>query len=131
MQLSLLFFVALGGALGSSLRYCISQLSLHHLGQGFYGTLTVNLVGCFLIGLFSESLLRLSQHHSLSHYGPHLTALLVTGLLGGFTTFSSFALDALGIRGEFGSWLSFSYVAISVIGGISLAQLGRFLITLL
>ncbi|OAJ34476.1 fluoride efflux transporter FluC [Piscirickettsia salmonis] len=130
MQFSLILCAAIGGALGSTLRYTISQLSLAHLGQSFYGTLAVNLIGCFLIGLFSEALSKLSQHHLFIGYSPYLSTLLITGLLGGFTTFSSFALDTLGIKGEYSSWLSLAYIMISVIGGVGLAQLGRFLITL-
>ncbi|MGJ3493983.1 fluoride efflux transporter FluC [Piscirickettsia salmonis] len=130
MQFSLLLCAAIGGALGSALRYSISQLSLAHLGQSFYGTLAVNLIGCFLIGLLSEAVLKLSQHHLFTNYSPYLTTLLITGLLGGFTTFSSFALDTLGIKGEYGSWLSLAYITISVFGGIGLAQLGRLIITI-
>ncbi|ALA24314.1 CrcB protein [Piscirickettsia salmonis] len=130
MQFSLLLCATIGGALGSALRYSISQLSLAHLGQSFYGTLAVNLIGCFLIGLLSEAVLKLSQHQLFTNYSPYLTTLLITGLLGGFTTFSSFALDTLGIKGEYSSWLSLAYITISVFGGISLAQLGRLIITI-
>ncbi|OQW75555.1 MAG: chromosome condensation protein CrcB [Proteobacteria bacterium ST_bin11] len=86
-----LFAVALGGAIGSMLRYLASNGVYSWLGRGFpYGTLTVNLLGSFLIGLMTEALIL--QRMSLAL--EYRTAILV-GVMGGFTTFSSFSLETI------------------------------------
>jgi CrcB protein len=89
--------VAAGGAIGSVLRYLVGQWALRLMGPAFpWGTLTVNVVGCFVVGVFAEMILR--------KFGAsvELRLLLITGFLGGFTTFSSFSLDAISLfeRGE-------------------------------
>ncbi len=83
--------IALGGALGAVLRFFISTGVYHWLGRGFpYGTLSVNLIGSFLIGLMTEALLL--QRVSLSI--EYRSAILI-GLFGSLTTFSTFSLDTL------------------------------------
>ena len=83
-----ILIVALGGAIGASLRHLVNLATLRMLGPNFpWGTLTVNVVGSFLMGMFIELLVRrlgISQEIRL---------LVATGLLGGFTTFSAFSLD--------------------------------------
>ncbi|MDR9803698.1 fluoride efflux transporter CrcB [Rhizobium hidalgonense] len=89
--------VALGGAIGSLLRYYVGQWSLRLMGPAFpWGTLTVNVVGCFVIGVFAELIAR------KFNASVELRLLLITGFLGGFTTFSAFSLDAISLfeRGE-------------------------------
>lgn len=86
--------VFVGGGLGALLRWGVGKWTLHWFGTGFpVGTLAVNIAGSFAIGLAVGAL-----------EGVGLTARLffVTGLLGGFTTFSAFSLDALTLwqRGE-------------------------------
>ncbi|MEM6462867.1 MAG: fluoride efflux transporter CrcB [Pseudomonadota bacterium] len=80
--------VALGGAVGASLRHAVNLASLRLFGPCFpWGTLTVNVVGCLIMGIFVEVMVRrlgVSQEVRL---------LVATGILGGFTTFSAFALD--------------------------------------
>ena len=107
-------FVALGGAVGASLRYLTNHLALRLAGTGFpFGTLTVNVLGSFAMGV----LVVLLGQFSANRYAP----LLMTGLLGGFTTFSAFSLDAVTLveRGEAG--LAAAYVLASV--GLSLAAI--------
>lgn len=109
-----IILVALGGAVGSVLRYLVGLWSVRLAGPAFpWGTLTVNLVGSFAIGLVSEVILR--------RFGgsPDMRLLLVTGVIGGFTTFSAFSLDAVALfeRGELLS--SAVYVLVSV--GFSIA----------
>ena len=106
--------VALGGAIGSVLRYYVGQWALRLMGPAFpWGTLTVNVVGCFVIGLFTELIAR------KFNASVELRLLLVTGFLGGFTTFSAFSLDAISLfeRGE--AVAGGVYIAASV--GLSMA----------
>jgi CrcB protein len=103
-----LLLVAAGGALGSVLRHLVALLMVAQLGAGFpWGTLTVNVAGSFAIGVLG----------GLDVQGEW-RLLLVTGLLGGFTTFSAFSLEtgALAARSP---WLAAAYVAASV--GLGLA----------
>ena len=87
--MKILMAVAFGGALGAIGRYTVGHAALRVLGSGFpWGTLTVNVLGGFLIGFLVEALaLKFTA-------GPTLRAFLVTGVLGGFTTFSAFSLEA-------------------------------------
>ncbi len=83
-------FVALGGAIGASLRYGINGLVMGWFGRGFpYGTLTVNVIGSFFLGL----LFSLIEHGIVSD--STWRAFLSIGLFGAFTTFSTFSLDSL------------------------------------
>ena len=89
-MLSTLFQVALGGAIGASARYLTSLGAVRFLGAGFpWGTLAVNVIGSFLMGLL---VVVLAQRDD-----TRLAPFLLTGLLGGFTTFSAFSLDAMAL----------------------------------
>lgn len=102
--------VALGGAAGSMLRYATGLGATRLLGPGFpWGTLIVNVAGSFVIGLFVEAIARRFDASEPARL------LLVTGFLGGFTTFSSFSLDAAALieRGQAG--LALLYMGGSVI----------------
>ncbi|WP_372604047.1 fluoride efflux transporter CrcB [Actibacterium sp.] len=80
--------VALGGAIGASCRYLTGLGATRLMGHGFpWGTLTVNIVGSFLMG----ALVVVLAEKGGTRYAP----LLMTGMLGGFTTFSAFSLDAI------------------------------------
>ncbi|PDT37604.1 fluoride efflux transporter CrcB [Rhizobium sp. M10] len=108
------FLVALGGAIGSVLRYYVGQWALRLMGPAFpWGTLAVNVVGCFVIGVFAELIAR------RFNASMELRLLLITGFLGGFTTFSAFSLDAISLfeRGE--AVAGGIYIAASV--GLSMA----------
>lgn len=94
-----LLAVAFGGALGASLRFLISTGIYQWLGRGFpYGTLAVNIIGSFLIGLMTETLVLQRVALSLEYR----LAILV-GLFGSLTTFSTFSLDSLHLieQGQF------------------------------
>lgn len=82
------FWVALGGAIGSAARYCVNVWSGRMFGSEFpWQTLIVNIVGCFVMGALTELMaLKLNV-------GQETRAFLTTGILGGFTTFSAFSLD--------------------------------------
>ena len=114
-----LCLVGLGSFVGGALRYLISTWMKNACSQSFpWGTLMVNLVGCFLIGVIFALF---SRFCSTSH---PWCLLLTTGLCGGFTTFSTFANESLQML-QTGQWGGFiTYVSISVIAGICLTALG-------
>ncbi|WGW05252.1 fluoride efflux transporter CrcB [Tropicibacter oceani] len=112
--------VALGGALGASARYLTGLTAARLLGKGFpWGTLIVNIAGSFAMGV----LVVLLAHLGGNRFAP----LLMTGLLGGFTTFSAFSLDAVTLyeRGEIAA--AGGYVAGSVILSIAALFAGLFI----
>jgi CrcB protein len=85
-------WVALGGALGSVARYASSGVAARWLGVGFpYGTLFVNVTGSYAIGVLGT--LALASGRALATTDAR--AFLIVGILGGFTTFSSFSLETL------------------------------------
>ena len=86
----LVLAVAAGGALGAVGRYLVMTQVGHWLGSGFpYGTLTVNVVGSFVLGVLVETMALAWSPP------PELRALLVVGMLGAFTTFSTFSMDVV------------------------------------
>ena len=106
--------VALGGALGASLRYLTNVAAMRTFGPGFpVATVLVNVLGSFLMGVLVVALAEKG--------GMRFAPLLMTGVLGGFTTFSAFSLDAVTLyeRGQIA--LAGGYVLGSVI--LSLAAL--------
>jgi CrcB protein len=116
----ILLQVALGGALGASLRFLSGALILRAMGSGFpYGTMFVNVVGSFLMGLLAFYLLE-RMDGGFSRFAPFL----MTGVLGGFTTFSAYSLDALYLI-ERGRYVSASvYMGGSVVLAIGALFLG-------
>ena len=114
--LTALIMVAIGGAAGSVLRYLTSVLALAWLGPAFpWGTLAVNAIGSFIIGALAGADVE---------GGARL--LLVTGFLGGFTTFSAFSLEAT-MLWDRAPGLSIAYVAASIILGSALCLAGFWL----
>jgi CrcB protein len=106
--------VAVGGALGSVARYLVVAEMTRRVGASFpWGTLTVNVIGGLVIGLLAEMM---ALKWSVS---PETRLFLITGILGGFTTFSAFSLEvvALAERGAFVSALA--YVAASVLFSVA------------
>ncbi len=118
--MSVLLQVALGGAIGASARYLSGAAILRAFGSGFpYGTMFVNIVGSFLMGLLAIWLME-RMDGSFSRYAPFL----MTGVLGGFTTFSAYSLDALYLM-ERGRYMSASiYMGGSVVLAIAALFLG-------
>ncbi len=117
-----ILYVALGGAFGSTLRYLLSKwIDGNASGSYPYGTFTVNIIGCLLIGVLSALL-------SKSNMPIELRLLLVTGFCGGFTTFSTFANESLSLM-RTQDWLTFiAYITLSVWLGIGAVWLGSKLV---
>ena len=109
-----LLLVMIGGAVGAGARHLTGRATLSLLGPGYpFGTLVVNLVGGFAMGLLVGALARMSVP------GENWRLLLGVGVLGGYTTFSSFSLDVVNMmqRGDLG--VAALYITISVIGSIA------------
>jgi CrcB protein len=114
-----MIIVALGGAVGAVARYLVYQLSAYLFGLHCpYATLIVNIVGSFIMGLIIEAMM-LSWSASME-----IQLFLATGILGAFTTFSTFSLDfaVLYRRGDLA--LSMIYVMASVIFSIGALFIG-------
>ncbi|HTW85034.1 MAG TPA: fluoride efflux transporter CrcB [Candidatus Sulfotelmatobacter sp.] len=112
--------VAAGGAIGSVLRYAVALLAIGRWGPGFpWGTLIVNVVGCFAIGAIAEL-----ATDGLLGMSPNARLFLATGICGGFTTFSSFGLDALQLTRAGALAGAFAYVAGSLILGLAAVYAG-------
>lgn len=109
LNVQLLAAVAIGGSLGSVARYLMAIGAGRLVGTEFpWGTLVINIVGSFLIGVFAEAF-------ALSWNASQVTRVFLTvGICGGFTTFSTFSLDAIVLmqRGEL--WSAGAYIAASV-----------------
>ncbi|MEQ8249461.1 MAG: fluoride efflux transporter CrcB [Alphaproteobacteria bacterium] len=110
--------IAVGGALGAVGRHFVGAHMLRMLGSGFpWGTLTVNVVGSFMLGALIETMaLRWSV-------GPELRAFMTVGVLGAFTSFSAFSLDVAVLSGR-GALVP---AGLYVIASVSLSILGLFL----
>ncbi len=121
-----LLAVAVGAAVGANLRYGLALWAAQRFGTSWpYGTLLINLLGCLLIGVlltFSSLRLPLSEP---------LRLLLVTGLLGGFTTFSTFGYESFSLLSS-GDWLGLGlYLVASVLGGLLAVALGVWLVRII
>ena len=102
--------VALGGAVGASARYGVYLASGHYLGTNFpYATLIVNVVGSFALGALAEAM---REFWSLSQ---EMRLLLTVGMLGAFTTFSTFSLDVAQLYEREKVGLSLIYILVSVV----------------
>lgn len=116
MSWTFLLGVALGGAIGASLRF-LTVFSITRLfGVGFpYGTMTVNILGSFVIGAVAGWLMMKGEDNTL------LRGFVMTGLLGGFTTFSAFSLDVLGLIDRNDYAMAALYVIASVVLSVGAA----------
>ncbi|MFZ5856341.1 MAG: fluoride efflux transporter CrcB [Chloroflexota bacterium] len=113
--------VALGGAVGSVSRYLLGMW-IQSASQSVdfpFGTLMVNLVGCFVIGFVSQ------LAESRGAFTPETRGLVFIGLLGGFTTFSSFGNDTLNLLRDGETVNALMNVGANVILGLALVWLGR------
>jgi CrcB protein len=120
MPLQLYALVALGGALGTVARYALSGLIANAFGETFpWGTLLVNITGCFAIGFFWT----LTAPDGRLFVGAPTRQFVMTGFCGGYTTFSSFSLQTLNLMRD-GEWLS---AGGNVLGSVSLCMVSVWL----
>lgn len=118
--------IALGGGIGSALRYAVSKFVQDSTNGTFpYHTFAVNIVGCLLIGLFYGLAAR-------GHLGNNATTLLLTtGLCGGFTTFSTFCNENIALLRGDNAFVALVYVASSVFCGLLAVALGYLIIDII
>ena len=118
-----LALVGLGGFIGAISRYALSGLAHRLLGSSFpWGTLAVNIIGCFLIGglmVFAEDRAVLT---------PQLRLLLGIGFLGAFTTFSTFGYESFELLRDRQLLYLALNLAVSIVGGLTAVWAGRILI---
>ena len=104
--------IGAGGFIGAILRYLVSQFIQNKFLSAFpLGTLSVNIIGCFFIGLVYA----LSDRGNVS---PEWRLFLATGILGGFTTFSSFSNETVALMRDGQFWHALTYISLSVIIGL-------------
>ena len=109
-----LLLVGLGGFAGSSFRYLVQRMIASVTTLSFpYGTLTINISGSLLIGI----IFGIAEKSDL--LSPEARLFLITGVLGGFTTFSTFTLDVMTLLRDSQYLYSFLYISVSLAGGIA------------
>ncbi len=113
--------VGAGGFVGSALRYIVSTNVQRWLSESWlpYGTLAVNIAGCFLIGLLA------GLADSRQVLSPETRLVLMVGLLGGFTTYSTFAYDSVALLRNGGFVAAAAYIALHIVVGIFAVWLGH------
>ena len=116
-----LVLVATGGALGAILRYLLTNISKSIFASSVYGTISVNILGSFLIGYFITS----NVGNNLSE--NFVKFFLIVGLLGSFTTFSAFSYEVVDLLNSKKYVTSFTYIFISIFICIISAYLGTLL----
>ena len=121
--MTMVLSIAAGGAIGSVLRHFAGMGALVLFGAAFpYGTLFVNVVGSFVMGVFVAS---------FAHFGnpsQDMRAFLTVGLLGGFTTFSSFSLDVVTLYERGQAATAVLYIFVSVLISLAAIFAGMFLV---
>lgn len=113
-----LLWVVIAGGIGSGARYLVGLWALDRFGAGFpYGTLIINLAGCFALGV-------VAQLASASAWNPELRVAVAVGLLGGFTTYSTFNHQTLQLLMSGSPGAALANVAITLVGGLAAGWLG-------
>ena len=111
-EMKIILAIGTGSFIGGIFRYLLAQFVQSKLPFAFpYGTLCVNIIGCFLIGI----VFGISERVNLD---TTLRLFLITGLIGGFTTFSAFSYETLGLLRTGHLWVASAYVISSVLIGL-------------
>ena len=111
-------WICLGGAIGTGARYLLSGWLLRITGSGFpYGTLAANVIGSFLLGFLMEAAMT-------TDFPPTLRLALTTGVMGGFTTYSTFNYETLQLFQDEAWLLGFANLGITVIACLAAGVLG-------
>ncbi|TPE50190.1 fluoride efflux transporter CrcB [Amaricoccus solimangrovi] len=111
--------VALGAGIGGAMRHGVNVTAARLLGTGFpFGTLTVNVLGSFMMGLLTQVFL------ARPGIGQEWRLLITTGMLGGFTTFSTFSLDTAVLMERGAPATAAGYVALSLLASVGGLFLG-------
>lgn len=123
MSLATIIAVASGGAIGATLRMLINGVTNKHFAHALpLGTLAANLIGSLLIGML------FAYFHFNTSLTPHVKTFLVTGILGGLTTYSTFAIESFFLL-QSGQYLyAFANMALNLFGTILLAGFGYFIV---
>lgn len=112
--MSEIILVFIGAGIGGVARFILSSIVYAYTGRAFpYGTLVINLTGCFIIG-FSYTVI----NYKFENLAPYLTAFIIVGILGGYTTFSSFSLETLNLIQKGNIFAGLSNILLSVLVGI-------------
>lgn len=118
-----LILVGLGGFIGSILRYIISQFMQNAVSMAFpFGTLMVNVIGCFVIGLASVFVEKSGSGFL------QLQLFISVGLIGGFTTFSAFGLETVTLLREQHFGMAGLYALLSLVLGIGAVFMGKWIL---
>lgn len=113
-----LLWICLGGAAGTGARYLIAVWSAQRLGSAFpYGTLIVNLIGCFVIAALMHAALTLA-------WSPTVRAAITIGFIGGLTTYSSFNYETMRLIEEGALAAAAANLAATIVGGLAAGWLG-------
>lgn len=113
----------IGGFIGASFRYMISNMISRHISSSLpLGTLSVNIIGGFFIGFILEGSMKL---WSLS---PDMRIFLVTGILGGLTTFSAFSYETVELLSKGSYFLGMSNAALNLILSLASVWIGRLIV---
>jgi len=121
-MLKTIIYIAIGGAIGSILRFLTTLLVSRFWSNQFpLATFLTNVIGCFFIGLFIGNLAKFELTDS------NLKWFLVTGFCGGFTTFSAFGMENYTLFQNNNSLLAFGYIALSIILGLFAVWFGLFI----
>ena len=116
--MKIVFAIGTGSFIGGILRYLLSQFVQSKFLSAFpFGTLTGNIIGCFLIGL----VFGLTDRGTLT---PEWRLFLATGMIGGFTTFSAFSFETVGLLRDGQLWYATAYIVGSVIIGLLATFIG-------
>lgn len=124
-QLINIFLVGAGGFIGSVLRYLVSGYVQQYSKSFPLGTLAVNVIGCFVIGLLAQ----IGESRNL--FTNETRAFIFIGILGGFTTFSAFGNETINLMNENQITNMFINVGANVILGLLAVWFGRFIINLI